>query len=306
MPDIRHQIDLTTSVGPLRLRTPLIAASGTVGSVVEMAGVADLSVYGAAVAKSVSEEPWEGKPPPRLAPAGLGMLNGVGIQNAGIDAWTRDIGPQLAGLSVPVWGSAVGRTSDEFARVAKGLEAAGVPAVEINLSCPNLEGEMFSLHPATAAEVCAAVRSATSVPIGAKLSPNLVDPVPVASACAEAGVEWVTLTNTILGAGIDINARRPLLSGIVGGYSGPGLKPIALRFVIEVHRALPNLPIVGCGGVMSGSDVVEFLVAGANAVAAGTIHFAEPRAGERIIAELVAWMKRHRVGTVAELVGSMG
>lgn len=298
-------VELTTQLGPLTLRSPLIAASGTVGSVVELAGVADLSVYGAAVAKSVSAEPRSGKPPPRVAPAGIGMLNGIGIQNPGIEAWRSYVGLRLSSLETPVWGSAVGHQPDEFALVAKGLEAAGVQAIEINLSCPNLDGHMFSLDPETSGEVVAAVRQAVAVPIGAKLSPNMVDPVPVASACASAGADFLTLTNTIWGAGIDLETRKSKLSGVVGGYSGPPLKPIALRFVIEIRKAMPDIPIVGCGGVCNGSDIVEYLIAGAQAVAAGTIHLAEPRAGHRLIDELTDWMSRNRVGDVRSLVGTL-
>ena len=297
--------DLTTSVGPLALRSPLIAASGTVGSVTELAGVADLSVYGAAVAKSVSAEPWSGRPAPRLAPAGAGMLNGIGIQNPGIEAWRTEVGPRLEGLEVPVWGSAVGHSPDEFALVAKGLETSGVAAIEINLSCPNLDGDMFSLDPSASEEVVASVRRAVGLPLGAKLSPNLIDAVPVAQACATAGADFLTLTNTIWGAGVDIKTRRPQLSGVIGGYSGPPLKPIALRFVIEVRRALPQMPIVGCGGVLTGKDIAEYLIAGAQAVAAGTIHLAEPRAGKRLIDELIDWMRKHRVSSVRSLINTL-
>jgi dihydroorotate dehydrogenase (NAD+) catalytic subunit len=284
----------------------LIAASGTVGSVVELAGLADLSVYGAAVAKSVSGEPWSGRPAPRLAPAGIGMLNGIGIQNPGIEEWRTEIGPRLADLDVPVWGSAVGHSAEEFALVAKGLEASGLAAIEVNLSCPNLEGQMFSLDPEASANVIASVARAVSIPVGAKLSPNLVDPVPVAAACAEAGAQFLTLTNTIWGAGIDLDSRKPKLSGVVGGYSGPPLKPIALRFVIEVRRALRQMPIVGCGGVTTGADIAEYLIAGAQAVAAGTIHLAEPRAGRRLLDELISWMRKNRVSSVASLINTMG
>ncbi|MGH8925764.1 MAG: dihydroorotate dehydrogenase [Acidimicrobiia bacterium] len=297
--------DLRTAVGPLRLRSPLIAASGTVGSVVELAGVADLSAYGAAVAKSVSVEPWAGKPPPRVAPAGIGMLNGIGIQNPGIEAWRTEIAPRLTALDTPVWGSAVGYSAEEFALVAKGLETSGVAAIEVNLSCPNLHGQMFSLDPRASEEVVGAVRQAVHIAIGAKLSPNLVDPVPVATACAGAGADFLTLTNTIWGAGVDVTTRRPHISGVVGGYSGPPLKPIALRFVIEVRKALPQMPIVGCGGVTTGVDIAEFLIAGAQAVAAGTIHLAEPRAGRRLIDELVEWMRRQKVSSVASLVNTL-
>jgi len=285
------------------LLTPLVAASGTVGSVVELDGVADLTAYGAAVAKSVSVEPWSGRPAPRVAPAGIGMLNGIGIQNPGIDEWLREHRAVIRGLPVPVWGSAVGHTVEDFARVAEGLAEAGVAAIEINLSCPNLDGHLIALDPSLSAKVTSAVKSAVELPVGAKLSPNSIDIASVAAACAEAGADWVVLTNTVWGAGIDIETRRPLLSGVIGGYSGPPLKPIALRCVIEVHRAMPDLPIVGCGGVASGADVVEYLLAGASAVGLGTVHFAEPRAGRRILREVERWCRRLGATSLDELIG---
>jgi dihydroorotate dehydrogenase (NAD+) catalytic subunit len=268
-----------------------------------MDGVADLTVYGAAVAKSVSVEPWSGRPAPRVAPAGIGMLNGIGIQNPGIDQWIQDHGLAIRQLPVPVWGSAVGHSVEDFARVAESLAAAGVQAIEINLSCPNLDGHLIALDPSLSAKVTSAVKSAVEVPVGAKLSPNSVDIASVAAACAEAGADWVVLTNTVWGAGIDIETRRPLLSGVIGGYSGPPLKPIALRCVIEVHRAIPDLPIVGCGGVASGADVIEYLLAGASAVGLGTVHFAEPRAGRRILREVERLCRRLGVARVEDLIG---
>ena len=296
---------LRARLGPIELRTPLIAASGTVGSVWEWAEVADLSPYGAAVAKSVAPVEWMGRPAPRLAPAGPGMLNGIGIQNPGIEAWVELMTPRLPALDVPVWGSAVGETPDEFAMVAKSLVSAGVPVVEVNLSCPNLEdGRMFSLDASRAGEVMQTVVSACEAPAGAKLSPNAEDIVGVAAACMEAGAAFVTLTNTALGFGIDPGTRRPLLSGGVGGYSGPGLKAISLRCVYEVARAMPGVPIVGCGGVMTGLDVVEYLLAGASAVAMGTVHLAEPRAGKRIGKELARELES-RGATVSQLVGGV-
>jgi dihydroorotate dehydrogenase (NAD+) catalytic subunit len=294
---------MQTVVGPVTLRSPLLAASGTVGSVVEFAATADLSVYGAAVAKSVAPEPWPGRDAPRLAPAGSGMLNSVGIQNPGIDVWREEVGRRISELPVPVWGSAVAHDREGFAEVAKGLEAAGVAAIEVNLSCPNLEdGRLFALDPEDSAAVVGAVRSATTLPLGAKLSPNSERIVDVAAAVAEAGADWVVLTNTVWGAGFDPDTRRPSVAAVVGGYSGPPLKPIALRCVWEVSRALPHLPIVGCGGVMHGRDVVEYLIAGACAVQLGSVHFREPRAGRRITAELTRFMDRHHVQGVAELV----
>jgi dihydroorotate dehydrogenase (NAD+) catalytic subunit len=293
-----------TSLGPIDLASPLVAASGTVGAVWEWASVADQSVYGAAVAKSVSEHPWEGRPPPRVAPAGPGMLNGIGIQNPGISDWVKSTSGRLAGLTVPVWGSAVGESSDEFASVARGLESAGVAVVEVNLSCPNLEnGQLFALDPDRSADVIAAVKGSVALPVGAKLSPNSEDIVSVAIAVLDAGADFVTLTNTAWGFGIDLDSGLPKLSGGVGGYSGPGLKAISLRCVYEVARTVPGAPIVGCGGVATGDDVIEYLMAGASAVALGTVHLSEPRAGKRIYKEMVNRMRKLGVATVSDLIG---
>lgn len=294
---------LTTDLGPVRLQSPLIAASGTVGSVVDFARVIDFSVYGAAVAKSVSPEPWTGKAPPRLAPAGQGMLNGIGIQNPGIEAWSRKFGPRLEAIPTAVWGSTVAEHPAGFAEVAHGLTDAGVAAIEVNLSCPNLGGKLFALDAQASAKVINEVRAATELPVGAKLSPNAADVVGVAGAVAEAGADWVVLTNTVWGAGIDIERKRPKLSGVVGGYSGPPLKPIAMRCVWEVAQALPDLPIVGCGGVRSGEDAIEYLLAGASAVAVGTEHFNRPRVGGRILAAMRAYMDAEGVAEVRGLVG---
>lgn len=297
--------DLSTRLGEYALTTPLVASCGTVGSVVDFAGVGDLTAYGAAVAKSVSGVPWAGRKPPRIAATGAGMLNGIGIQNPGIDQWAGAVGPQLGTVPTKVWGSAVGKNPDEFAVVAAKLTGAGVDAVEVNLSCPNLEsGRMFALEAKAAAEVVTAVRQATALPIGAKLTPNSEDIVPIAAAVADAGANWVVLGNTVWGAGFDIETRRPLLSGVVGGYSGTPIKPIALRCVWEVSQALPMLPIIGSGGVISGDDVVEFFLAGAAAVGVGTAHFANPRIGRRIILQLWRYMKKHGIDSVGELIGA--
>lgn len=298
--------ELGTRLGGYSLRTPLVAACGTVGSVVDFAGVADLEAYGAAVAKSVSPTPWTGRKPPRLAATGDGMLNGIGIQNPGVYAWRDEIGPQLGSVGTDVWGSAVGHTAEEFGEVAKVLATTGVTAIEANLSCPNLEGGgMFALDAEAAARVVAAVRQATDLPLGAKLSPNSEQIVPIAAAVAAAGADWVVLGNTVWGAGFDIETRRPLLSGVIGGYSGRPVKPIALRCVWEVSTSIPDLPIVGTGGVASGADVVEFLLAGASAVGVGTAHFASPRIGERIMRQLAKYMKQHRIDDVSELIGAV-
>ena len=297
---------LSVTLGPLELSSPLIAASGTVGSVWEWAEVADTRHFGAAVAKSVAPEPWEGRPPPRINPTSVGMLNGIGIQNPGIDAWAEEVAPRLHEIPAPVWGSAVARDAHGFATVAKGLADAGVAAVEVNLSCPNLEdGQMFSFDAERSAEVVKSVAGAVEIPVGAKLSPNTPDVVEVAGSCQGAGADFVVLTNTAMGFGISLADRRPLLSGGSGGYSGPGLKPISMRCVYEVARAMPELPIVGCGGVSTGADVIEYMLAGARAVEMGTILLAEPKAGARISREVRRLSERFGIASLDELVGGL-
>lgn len=299
--------ELATTLGPLSLRTPLIAASGTVGSVVEWASVVDMTPYGAAVAKSVAPDPWDGRPPPRVAPIATGMLNGVGIQNPGIHQWMATVGSEMENLDVQVWGSAVAHDTEGFATVSKLMDGSDIAAVEVNLSCPNLDdGVIFSSDPSRSAAVIEAVAESTRLPVGAKISPNTPDIVGVSRSCVEAGADFLVLTNTTLGFGVDVADAKPLLSGGIGGYSGPGLKPIALRCVYEVARALPEVPIVGCGGVATGSDVAEFLMAGASAVAAGTVHLAEPSAGSRIMREFQKVMSHLGVVKIEELIGTVG
>lgn len=235
------------------------------------------------------------------------MLNGIGIQNPGIDVWSEQMQPRIDSLRVPVWGSAVAGDVSGFVRVASVLADSGVEAIELNLSCPNLDdGTMFSFDAIRSAAVVDSVRAAVPIPVGAKLSPNTPEIVEVASAVREAGADFVVLTNTAFGAGIDIEERKPLLSGGVGGYSGPGLKPISMRCVFEVSRALPDLPIVGCGGVSNGRDIVEYLMAGASAVAAGTIHLAEPRAGIRLAGELRSELERLGFDSTQDVIGVAG
>jgi len=297
-------VNLAVTLGPLALRSPLIAASGTVGSVVEFSETIDYSFYGAAVAKSVAPVPWDGRPPPRMASAGSGMLNGIGIQNPGIHAWLHEFGPLLGNVPVPVWGSVVAHDVDGFAQVASAMSDADVEAIEVNLSCPNLDGSIFGLDATLSASIVAAVREATSLPIGAKLSPDAQPISAVAAACAESGADWVVVTNTAMGAGFDPASRRPLLSGIVGGYSGDGLRPISLRCVFEVARDVPEVPIVGCGGVSDANHVVEYLLAGATAVAIGTAHLARPRIARKITQRLHRYGKANGITRIADLVGA--
>ncbi|MGI9665651.1 MAG: dihydroorotate dehydrogenase, partial [Acidimicrobiia bacterium] len=296
---------LGVDLGPLQLRTPLVAAAGTVGSVYEVSNTINLDRYGAAVAKSVSPEPWEGRPSPRLGHSDAGMLNGIGIQNPGIDAWLADTVPLIVELPVPVWGSAVAHDVAGFGMVAAGLDSSPVAAVEVNLSCPNLDGMPFALDAGLSAAVIAEVRSATSKPIGAKLSPDAQSVSTVASSVMEAGADWLVMGNTAMGAAIDVATRRPVLSGLIGGYSGAPLRPIAIRCVLEIHRDIPDVPIVGCGGVSTGDHVIEYLLAGASAVGIGTAHFSTPRVADRITRDLYEYMHDNNITSLQELRGAV-
>jgi dihydroorotate dehydrogenase (NAD+) catalytic subunit len=295
---------LGVRVGSVDLTSPLIAAAGTVGSVVEFAQVTDFSLYGAAVAKSVAPEPWKGRPPPRIAPTDTGMLNAIGIQNPGIDAWGIQIAPQLDAIPTAVWGSIVAHDVEGFAEVAAKMDRTGVTAIEINLSCPNLDGQPFALDADLTARVVAAVRAATDLPVGAKLSPDAMPITPVADAAMSAGADWLVVANTVMGASIDPETRRPLLSGLIGGYSGAAIRPITMRCVLTIGRDLPDAPVVACGGVSDASHVIEYILAGADAVAIGTAHFADPRIANKITRDLNKYMAKHSIATLAELKGA--
>lgn len=296
--------DLRTDLGTYNLSSPLIAASGTVGSIVDFSNVVDFSLYGAVTAKSVAPEPWPGREPPRIAPVEAGMLNGIGIQNPGIDRWIETFGDEIRGVSTNVWGSAVAHDTAGFAIVAAAMEAASIDAVEVNLSCPNLDGIPFALDASRSAEVVRAVRESTSIPIGAKLSSDAQPIGDVAAAVAEAGADWVVVSNTVMGASIDVETRKPVLSGLIGGYSGTPIRPIAIKNVLEIARDVPELPIVGCGGVSTAAHVIEFLLAGASAVSIGSAHFKNPRVATRITRDTEKYMKRHGVSAISELVGA--
>jgi len=297
-------VNLEVELGPVTLSSPLIAAAGTVGSVVDFAGSVDFSYYGAAVAKSVSAEPWEGRTVPRIAPTSSGMLNGIGIQNPGIAAWMDQVASGLSNVPTPVWGSIVAHDVPGFESVTSAMSQSDIAAIEVNLSCPNLDGSPFALDPDMSYEVIEAVRSVTTLPIGAKLSPDAQPISAVADACARAGADWVVVANTVMGAAIDPVSRKPALSGVVGGYSGSAVRPIAIRNIIEVTRDVPGLPVIGCGGVSTGDHVVEMMLAGATAVGIGTAHFAAPRVGRKITKQLRRYGRKNHVNALADLVGA--
>jgi dihydroorotate dehydrogenase (NAD+) catalytic subunit len=309
-PDPHTGVDLTTTLGPLVLANPVVAASGTFGHGGEVARVGDARRLGAVTAKSLLPEPWPGKPPPRLHMTAAGMVNAVGLQGPGVAAWVRDDLPALRAEGARVIASLWGRTVDDYARGAE-LLAAGrddLAGVEVNVSCPNLHAraEMFAHDAAATAAAVGAVTSAgLELPVFAKLSPNVTDITEIARAAVGAGADGLTLVNTVMGLVVDADARRPVLGGGGGGLSGPAIKPVALRAVHDVARALPGTPIIGTGGVTSGVDAVEMLLVGARAVGVGTASFLDPRAAVRIVDELHEWCARHGVARVTDLVGAL-
>ena len=290
-----EQVDLAVDVGPLHLATPVLSASGCFASGAEIDRFHDITDLGAVVVKSVTLEPREGLPTPRMAETASGMLNAIGLQNPGIDAWlARDL-PFLQSRGAATVVSVAGKTVEEFREVARKLRrVAGVVALEVNLSCPNVEhrGLVFATSPREAAEVVQAVKREADVPVLAKLTSDVTDVVAVARAVVGAGADGLTLINTVLGMAIDAGTGRPQLSNTYGGLSGPAIKPIALRNVHQVHAALPDVPIVGCGGARTATDVVEFLRAGASAVQIGTATFVDPFVHATVTADLRRWLAR--------------
>jgi dihydroorotate dehydrogenase (NAD+) catalytic subunit len=300
-------VDLTVTVGTLALRGPVMTASGTAGHGAELGRYVELGSLGAVVVKSLGPDPWPGNPAPRVHETPAGMLNSVGLQGPGVDAWLEDELPELLAVGATVVASIWGRTLDDYARAAEALADAPpeVVAVEVNVSCPNLHdrNRMFAHAPDTTTAAIAAT-AACGRPRWAKLSPNVGDLEPIAAAAAEGGAEAVTLVNTVMGMAIDPVTRRPRLGGGGGGLSGPAIHPVAVRAVHDVHAALPGLPIVGVGGVARGVDAVELVMAGAAAVQVGTATFADPRAVARVTAEVAAWCEQHGVPAVRDLIGA--
>ncbi len=299
-------MDTTTWIGSVGLSAPVMTASGTAGHGAELARYLRPSELGAVVVKSMKAEAWDGNPAPRVHPTPAGMINSVGLQGRGVAHWLDHELPDLLATGATVVASIWGNTVADYAAAADALAEAPhqVVAVEVNVSCPNLEdrAEIFA-HSATATAEVIAATAGCRRPRWAKLSPNAADLPKIAAAASEAGAEAVVLTNTLLGMVIDVNTRRPVLGAGRGGVSGAAIHPVAVRAVYDVHEAAPELPIIGVGGAGSGADVVEFLLAGASAVEIGTATFADPRAPRRILTEFENWCERRGVASVTELIG---
>jgi dihydroorotate dehydrogenase (NAD+) catalytic subunit len=309
-------VDLRTSVGDVGLRNPVMTASGTAGHGAELSAYIDLASLGAVVVKSVSVRPWEGNPPPRLLPLRAGMLNSVGLQNRGVSEWLEGELPPLAATGARVvasiWGFSANEYRDAAAAIAEARRSARrgadrVVAVEVNISCPNVEDRrrMFAHSTGGVAEAVAAAADGLdgTVPLWAKLSPNVTDVTEMAGAARSAGADAVTVINTVMGMSIDPATGRPRLGGGGGGLSGPAVHPVAVRAVYECREAFPDLPIVGVGGVSGGEDAAELIAAGADAVQVGTATFADPRAPARVLAELGEWCDRHGISNIGQLKG---
>jgi len=301
-----HAVDTSVEVGTVRLPTPVITASGTFGYGTEFAGVADLARIGAISVKGLSLRPYEGKPPPRLLETPAGMLNAIGLQNIGVDAFLAERLPELVRHGARVVANFWGDSVDEFAECAARLDGhAGIVALELNAASPNRPewGKVLAADPATLASIVTAVRQRVRSPLWVKLSPNVADIESVGRAAADAGADAVVAINTLRGMTIDAETGKPGLASVTGGLSGPAIKPVALAMVWQLAAALP-IPVVGVGGVRTGTDAVEFLMAGAAAVQVGTTTFYDPAAPVRIADEVVSWCRGHDVTAVRALVGA--
>ncbi len=296
-------LDLSTSVGPLKLKNPVLLASGTCGYGAELRDMLDLSTIGGVVVKGISLEPMRGNPPPRIAETPCGLLNAIGLENVGVERFVREKLPWLRTVDTAVIVNILGNTVSDYAEIAARLsDVAGIHAIEVNISCPNVRhgGVAFGTDPRAAAEVTKAVRRATPLPVIVKLSPNVTDITGIARSVESAGADAVSLINTILGMKIDIYTRRPCLANTFGGLSGPAIMPVALRMVWQVVRAV-DIPVIGIGGITTWQDAVEFLMAGACAIEVGTATLVQPSSSCRIVSGIRQFMEEQQIRDIKSL-----
>jgi dihydroorotate dehydrogenase (NAD+) catalytic subunit len=304
---MNNKPDLRTDIGGIIIKNPVITASGTFGYGEEFASLIDLNRLGAIIVKGLSLEPAKGNRPPRIVETPCGMLNAIGLENVGIDAFIKEKLPFLKTLSIPVIANIYGKSIDEYARIAEIIgNTEGIAALEVNISCPNVKegGIAFGVKAESAYEVTRAVREKTSKTIIVKLSPNVTDIVEIAESAVEAGADSLSLINTITGMAIDINTRKPKLANITGGLSGPAIKPVALRMVWQVARKV-KVPVIGVGGIFSAEDAVEFFIAGAAAVQIGTANFVNPRTTIDVIEGIEKYLKVRNIPSLSEIIGTL-
>ncbi len=289
------------------LKNPVMVASGTFGYGLEFTEFMNISQIGAIVVKGLSLKPRAGNPPPRIIETPAGLINAIGLQNIGVEHFVNDKLPELRRLGATVVANIFGERVDEYREVARILDGVeGISAIEVNISCPNVKrgGLKFGQDPASAREVVASVREATGLPIITKLSPDAPDLKAMIEAVEEAGTDAISLVNTIPAMAIDVEKRRPVLSTVTGGLSGPAIKPIALRLVWQA-ASVAKVPVIGIGGIMNGRDALEFIIAGARAVQVGTLNLVEPRGAMKVIKEIEAYMRQHRIENIEALTGSL-
>lgn len=299
--------DMTVNLAGIYLRNPVMTASGTFGYGEEFAEYVNLESIGAIVTKGLSLKPRAGNPTPRIVETPGGMLNAIGLQNVGIEAFISKKIPYLRSVKTPVIANFFGNTIDEYAEMARRLdEIPEVAGLEINISCPNVKhgGIVFGTDPASAASVVSACRATTKKTLIVKLSPNVTDVVVMAKACEDAGADVLSLINTLTGMAIDLNSRKPVLANITGGFSGPAIKPIALKMVWQVAKAV-KLPIIGIGGIMNAVDALEFMLAGATAVQIGTASFINPGAAQKIAEDMESWLIANGVADIKNMIGGL-
>jgi dihydroorotate dehydrogenase (NAD+) catalytic subunit len=299
-------MDLAVTLGRLALRNPILVASGTFGYAREMAGVLDPARLGGIIPKTVTRQPRAGNLPPRTVETPSGMLNAIGLDNDGLEHFIHHHLPYLRTLPTTVLANIAGKTEDEFVEMAALLgRESGLGGLELNLSCPNVSGGIdFATDPAVTRRVVRRAREVCSLPLVAKLTPNVTDIVAIARAAAQGGADAVSLVNTLIGMAIDWRQRRPILGHVTGGLSGPAIKPVALRMVWQVARQV-EVPVIGVGGIATLDDVMEFLVAGATAVQLGTVNFYDPTASARIAEQLPAGLAQLGATSVREIVGTL-
>ena len=295
-------VDLTTNIGDLVLKNPIMPASGTFSD--ELANVFDIGKLGAHVAKTITEEIRSGNPTPRVSESGNNMLNSIGIPSKGIENFKKKILPLYSKYKVPFVASVSAPSADSFAHICEEISVSGVDAIEINISCPNIEddGRAFAMRPTSTLNVIKKVRSATDLPIWAKLTPNTGETIEVALAAQDGGANALVVANTILAMQINIKTYKPTLGNIMGGLSGPGLKPIIVRMVYQCSKVV-DIPIIGCGGISNYEDVIEFILAGASAVQIGTATFVNPNSMTSILSDISNYCNENKISKISNLIG---
>ena len=299
--------DLRVTIGSLELQNPVLTASGTFGYAREFANLVNLYRLGGVIVKGISLFPRLGNPPPRIVETSCGMLNAIGLENVGVDRFITEKMPYLLGIDTPVIVNILGDTIEEYKHITQRLTAVpGVAAIEVNISCPNVKkgGVAFGSDPDMAASVTRVVKENTDLPVIVKLSPNVTDITQIAQAVEQAGADAVSLINTLIGMAINLKTKRPRLANIIGGLSGPAIKPVALRLVYQVARSV-SIPVIGIGGIESAEDALEFMLAGATAVQIGTANFINPRASEEVVEGITDYVIREKLHSVREIIGAL-